>query len=319
MTAIPIVKVLSTRFWTFGSFGGQWKGQNFDIPENLLMHHANWTEGIDNKIKLLEIVKNKFNLKSQVISNTKDYQEFLYEYFQEFRPNPTYPVYPPYHQGKYLDSYFIDYFQKNKTDKDIYLIPVDWTTCYIQNHNLPLLQEKILSLDKSKKYFAISQHDDAIKEYLPNGTLRFCAGGNAGGIPIPLVCSEIPDKYKTNNEKDIFCSFVGSITHPIRQQMVNVLGNNSKYLLSYKQWSDKVDDKDLSNFMEITSRSTFTLCPRGYGRNSFRMYEAMQLGSIPVYIYDEDWRAFKEDVNWDDFSVSIHISRINELDKILLP
>jgi putative CRISPR-associated protein (TIGR02620 family) len=78
-----------------------------------------------------------------------------------------------------------------------------------------------------------------------------------------------------------------------------------------------VDDKDLNNFMEITSRSNFTLCPRGYGRNSFRMYEAMQLGSIPVYIFDEDWRPFRDDVNWDEFAVSIHISQINNIDSIL--
>ena len=47
------------------------------------------------------------------------------------------------------------------------------------------------------------------------------------------------------------------------------------------------------------------------------MYEAMQLGSIPVYIYDDDWRAFKNDVNWDEFSVSIHQNQIVNLDSIL--
>lgn len=311
------VRVLSTKFWTFGSYGGQWKGQNFEIPNELLMHHANWTEGIENKIRLLNIVKDKFFLKKQVIENKGDYQVFLYDFFKEFRPNPTYPTYPPYHEGKYLDQFFIDYYFNNRPQKDIFLIPVDWTTTYIQNNNLPLLQEKILSLDKSKKYFVVSQHDDAVREYLPAGTIKFCAGGNSGGIPIPLVCSPVPEKYQKGQTKDIFCSFVGSITHPIRQQMVSLLTNNSKYYLSYKQWTDKVNSEDLENFMDITSRSKFTLCPRGYGRNSFRMYEAMQLGSIPVYIYDEDWRAFKDSVNWDEFSVAIHVSQIEKIDTIL--
>ena len=310
-------KVLSPRFWTFGAYGTQWKGQNFDIPDNLLMHHSNWTEGIDNKIKLLEVVKYKQTLKKQVMDNKKEYQDFLNDYFSEFRPIPTYPVYPPYHTGKYLDMFFFNYFNSNKINKDIYYLPIDWTTCYIQSVNLPLLQEKLLSLDKSKKYFAVSQHDDAIREYLPNGTLRFCAGGNLGGIPLPLVCSRIPSDLKVNLEKDIFCSFVGSLTHPIRQNMISILEKDIKYKLIYRQWTDKVSDVDMNNFMNITSRSIFTLCPRGYGRNSFRMYEAMQLGSIPVYIYDEDWRAFKDDINWDDFSVSIHHSNLNSLDSIL--
>jgi hypothetical protein len=311
------VKVLSNKFWTFGAYQQQWKGQNFDIPDDILMHHSNWTEGIDNKIKLLELVKYKQGLKKQVICNKSDYQSFLFEYFKEFRPESTYPVYPPYHEGKYLDSYFIEFFKNNVIKKSVYLIPVDWTTCYIQNVNLPLLQEKILSLDKTKKYFTVSQHDDAIREWLPSGTLKFCAGGNSVGIPIPLVCSPIPDKYKIRREKDIFCSFVGSVTHQIRQEMINVLNSNQKYLLKYKQWTDKVSNNQLEEFMDITSRSVFTLCPRGYGRNSFRMYEAMQLGSIPVYIFDEDWRAFKSDVNWDDFSVSVHYSQLNQLDSIL--
>ena len=62
-----------------------------------------------------------------------------------------------------------------------------------------------------------------------------------------------------------------------------------------------------------TSRSKFTLCPRGYGKNSFRMYECMQLGSIPIYIYDDDWRPFKDILNWDDFSISIHYNQLDTL------
>lgn len=311
------VKVLSERFWTFGAYGTQWKGQNFDIPDNLLMHHSNWTEGIENKIKLLEIVRMKNSLKQSAKDNKLNYQQFLNEYFSEFRPVPTYPIYPPYHNGKYMEQYFYDVFQNYKLD-NIYYLPIDWTTSYIQNVNLPLLQEKILSLDKTKRYFTISQHDDAIKEFLPNGTIRFCAGGNAGGTPIPLVCSPIPENMITlNKEKDIFCSFIGSMTHPIRQQIYQLFGNNPKYKIVCKQWTDKVSESDMSSFIDTTLRSNFTLCPRGYGKNSFRMYEAMQLGSIPVYVYDEDWRAFKDEINWDDFSVSIHYSQLQNLDSIL--
>jgi len=33
--------------------------------------------------------------------------------------------------------------------------------------------------------------------------------------------------------------------------------------------------------------SKFALCPRGYGKTSFRIQEALQYGAIPVYISDE--------------------------------
>jgi hypothetical protein len=37
----------------------QWTGQEFSIPPNIILHHANWTVGYKNKIKLLNYIKNK--------------------------------------------------------------------------------------------------------------------------------------------------------------------------------------------------------------------------------------------------------------------
>lgn len=314
------VKVLSSRFWTFGAYQQQWKGQNFDIPDNLLMHHSNWTEGIENKIRLLEIVRYKHNLKKIVKDNKEDYQKFLFDYFEEFRPNPTYPTYPPYHTGKYIEGFFCDFFLKNpgNSNSNFYYLPIDWTTSYLQINDLSLLQEKILSIDKSKKYFTVCQHDDGVKEWLPKDTMVFNVGGKFGGISIPPVCSPIPEKYKIVREKDIFCSFVGSITHPLREKMVRILESNKKYKLSYKGWTPSISNEDMLNFIEITSRSHFTLCPRGYSKTSFRMFECLQLKSIPVYIWDDiDWRPFTEDIDWSSFSIVININDIHHLDNIL--
>ena len=35
----------------------QWVGQEFEIPKDILVHHSNWTVGLDNKIKLLDFVR----------------------------------------------------------------------------------------------------------------------------------------------------------------------------------------------------------------------------------------------------------------------
>ena len=62
----------------------------------------------------------------------------------------------------------------------------------------------------------------------------------------------------------------------------------------------------------------FTLCPRGYGAQSFRTYEAIQLGSVPVYIHDDNlWLPFNDRIPWDDFCVVIHIDEIDMLPNIL--
>lgn len=64
---------LPKEYWTYGWVAasadprtggcrGGWKpgALDFSIPENIVIHHANWTAGIDNKIKLLDIVKEKY-------------------------------------------------------------------------------------------------------------------------------------------------------------------------------------------------------------------------------------------------------------------
>ena len=36
-----------------------WDGEDFEVPQNILLHHANYTIGTENKIKLLQYVKSK--------------------------------------------------------------------------------------------------------------------------------------------------------------------------------------------------------------------------------------------------------------------
>lgn len=240
------------------------------------------------------------------------YQQELVQMFSGFRPAPNYPTYPPYHSGPYLEEYFFDYFCR-LGGAARYYIPVYWTNCYLGGvHGVQSLLD---NLDPNKKYFTISQHDDAVKESLPPDTLCFNAGGNGGGIPVPLICSPIQAKEEA---KDIFCSFVGSMTHPIRTQMYNTLSNNSRYVFHCQAWSPFVGNDTLAKFISTTSRSIFCLCPRGYGKTSFRLYEAMQLGSIPVYIYNDKWCPFSDTLDWDDFCVLVHASEIEEIDNILL-
>ena len=231
------------------------------------------------------------------------------------------PAYPPYHTGKYLEQYFIDFYVKNKKEFDntgYEFLPICWTDIYLYKNNLiPELQKLLNSLDKTKKYFTVSQHDDAPKENLPPNTIKFSAGGNQPNcVPIPLICSSIPNIKKV--KKDIFCSFVGSATHPIRMDMLRHLVNKPEYLLKPKHWSPSIEDKRKDLFLDVTSRSVFSLCPRGYGATSFRLYEAMQLGAIPVYIYtNEPYIPFSNIINWYDICVLIESKEIKDLDLIL--
>lgn len=52
-------KPLSHRFYTIAQSSNKLWDNNYDIsiPDNILVHHANWTHGVPNKIKLLEFVR----------------------------------------------------------------------------------------------------------------------------------------------------------------------------------------------------------------------------------------------------------------------
>ena len=248
-----------------------------------------------------------------------------------FDDNLKNPPYPPYHEGMDLEDYFINFYFSNKKEFDetgYIFIPVKWTAIYNLRGDLcDSLQQNLLGLDQSKKYFTVSQHDDAPYQKLPINTLKFSAGGNIKNtIPIPLICSKIKDV--PNTKKDVFCSFVGSITqnighmgslsHSIRMKMLDVLVNDSKYILKPKHWSPDIKEDRQKLFLDVTSRSKFCLSPRGYGSSSFRMYEAMQLKSVPVYIYHEKpFLPFENDLEWGKIAILIDYSKIEKINDIL--
>lgn len=236
--------------------------------------------------------------------------------FKDLRVPADYPTYPPYHGGDYLEEFFYKFYKKHKRefDKTGYTyIPIFWTNIYLTNKNAHLLQQYINYLPKDKKYFTVSQHDDAVKEKLPTGTLSFEAGGNGNGIPIPLLCSPIDKELIKNVKKDIFCSFVGSISNndTSRVKLYQTYMNDSDFYFNQpRQWTSHIPQHNFNEFVDITSRSVFSLCPRGYGKQSFRLYEVMQLNSIPIFVYNGEWFPFGKYIDWNEFCVIIHENEI---------
>jgi len=237
--------------------------------------------------------------------------------FNRLRPSPSYPVYPPYHTGKYIEEFFYDYYKKYKDqfDKTGYtLIPVFWTNLYLNQFPNHIIQDYINYLPK-EKYFTVSQFDDGIQEQLPDGTINFVAGGNKEGIPIPLICSPIPNKYIQPKEKNIFCSFVGTCLntdkYSCRLKLYETYSKDKEfYFCTARTWSNVVQQQHLAEFCDVTLRSQFALCPRGYGLQSFRLYEVMQLNSIPVFVYNKTFLPFSNFINWKEFCVLVHEDEI---------
>lgn len=237
----------------------------------------------------------------------------------DLRPVPTYPVYPPYHIGDYIEDFFYKKFIEESPNVARDYIALSWTTLYCQNQD-PGIQNFLNSLDQSKSYFTVCQHDDAPRHSLPPNTLCFSAGGNVSGsniIPIPLICSELSKELILKEEKQYTASFVGSATHPIRIKMAQILFGKSDYQIWLKNWSSSVDKSEFKLFLELASKSKYMLCPRGYGLNSFRLYEAFQLNCVPVIITDKSYLPWQDELNWSEFSILIDETNLSHIDEIL--
>jgi hypothetical protein len=64
--------------------------------------------------------------------------------------------------------------------------------------------------------------------------------------------------------------------------------------------ADKLDH--INKFLEEIAKSKYVFAPRGDGSSSFRLYESMMVGSIPIVTGMNDY-PFENNVNWDTFSI----------------
>ena len=226
------------------------------------------------------------------------------------------PNYPPHHQGDHLEEHFLKFWEAEGNNKRK-LIPVHWTAVYNYKSKEGLggnspngklrqeLKKYLKSLDPNDKYFVVCTHDDAPDEGLPPNTIVFAAGGNAKKIdfPIPLTCS--PHRNIEDVVRTVPMSFVGSLTHPIRHTLMHGLQSKPGIYLNVMEWSPEVPQDKAELFRQVTSRSIFSLCPRGYGATSYRLYESMQLGSIPVYVSDKHLLPWSDEIDWSKFCITV--------------
>jgi hypothetical protein len=298
------IAIFSNKFFTIGMNNKQ--NDQIYLPKDISIFHANFVPNLKTKTLLMETVYDY--CMSNNIDNLIPFP-------------PKYPLYPPYSNvNDYIEHYFYNFYLKNKDEfksKSRIYIPAFWTTIY--NDNLDIDVQSILnSLPEENKYFTVIQHDDGIKYRLPKNTIVFSASENGSGeiIPIPLITSPIPHK-PAKFKKSILCSFVGSNTHWIRQKLFDKFSSTDGFVFKMKPWSPNINSSDLQEFVDITCKSKFSLAPRGNIRSSFRLYEILQLGSVPVYISDEFFLPFSNEINWSKFCILIHPNDIDKLNDIL--
>jgi len=228
--------------------------------------------------------------------------------------------YPPYNT-MIFEEYFLNYATVNTSHIERTYLPILWTNFYISrnygNSDMSDLQMYLNSLDRSKTYFTVVQYDDGVLQNIDDlNILVFGSGGGGAkkvphknlGYPIPLICAPSPDIYK-DRERDILCSFIGAFDRGRVRNKIKKLQDRPGFVIKGRA--------KYGEFADIMERSIFSLCPRGYGATSFRICEALQRGSIPVYIYDEPWIPWKEEFEFNEIGVLVHETEIRIIPDII--
>jgi hypothetical protein len=198
-------------------------------------------------------------------------------------------------------------------DADWHYLPIYWTRWHLShNYGKNGLTElnylANLSIIDDKKTFTICQYDDGPLINLGNTKLFLASRNSNSGIDIPLLCKSHKKPF-FRQTKCFKASFVGRLeTNIIRKKMSDVLFQRSDVKIINEQLGT-------SEFVKLMLKSYVALSPRGYGGSSFRFFEAMQLGVVPLLIGDIDTRPFKNFLPWDE--VSIYVKNPNELNSIL--
>jgi len=220
---------------------------------------------------------------------------------EEFRPTATH-TYPSYCTEMMIEQYMdANYLGDHER---IYL-PVFWTNYYVKNNygngNIKPLYDWLGTLDKTKKYWTVVQYDDGILE-MPDGLdIVVFSAGSARGVPIPLIPSHYLEAYD-HLQKAYDLTFIGNVAnHPLRKQLVEETGC----------W--KMDGFLPQDYYRALSQSEFTLCPRGYGVASFRLYEALHCGAVPIYVSDVHWLPASRTIEWDKIAILVKPEEIGDI------
>jgi len=231
---------------------------------------------------------------------------------EKFQPRHPFP-YPPDNKTEFERWYFENYdFQDTQRE----YLPVMWTGFYVKHkfgqHKPAMvdLQKFLNGLDPSKKLYTIVQYDNGIQHNLSHLDIKvFSMSGGRTDYPLPLISMPHGYSLRPNSNRNTFANFIGKVTHTIRDTMLKAIPCLPEYYIN-------IAKHDLYDYCRIIANSVFTLCPRGFGPTSFRIQEALQYGSIPVYISDE-W-VIPHNIPFTEYGVLIDAADAHRVHEILM-
>ena len=184
-----------------------------------------------------------------------------------------------------------------------------------------------LTVQHSHKCFLFSQLDDPIhvlpgvyanlngRHHRPGWSNSFCFVDSYKSNPYIAKAREVC------SERLLQFSFLGRDSHPVRKKLFAHRFDRADVLIEqtaeYNHWArDERAEEFQRRYAEVSASSRFIICPRGVGVSSMRLFEAMELGCVPVIVSD-DWVP-PSGPRWDDFSIRVPEQNLHQLEAIIV-
>jgi hypothetical protein len=135
----------------------------------------------------------------------------------------------------------------------------------------------------------------------------------------PHLIDHSGDAYK--NEKKYLYSFVGRDSSPVRNDLFKLTPQKDILICnstnSFAAFGPSPEPKEnwQKKYVQILNDSKYSLCPRGVGAASLRLFESLKMGVAPVILSD-NWM-LPEGPEWSQFLIQVPECKASSISEIL--
>ena len=223
-----------------------------------------------------------------------------------------------------LGSNYLEF--TNISECDYVIIPYKWNGQTEQNksiiHDAKSNGKKVIALyndDYSPNLYGLD-YLNPNDGYIFNTTVQKSIR-KSNELSMPAFTGDFFTGDYISNKKLGFC---GAKTHKLREYVITNLpfllkSLSTNFIIRNSFWATGELSKDDARigYLENMRNNTFILCMRGAGNFSYRLYETMMMGRIPVIINSDQVFPFEDILDYNDFSIMIDVSNIKNIENII--
>ena len=136
---------------------------------------------------------------------------------------------------------------------------------------------------------------------------------------LPAWSCDFLDLVNLNIKKKVekpIVGFCGAITNTVRQETINKLSANQNIICDFKIrdsfWGGNIHDKGIRlEYVHHMNNSNLILCCSGAGNFSYRLYECMSLGCIPIIVNTDITLPCEDVIDWKN--IGIWVDNIDDI------